>query len=105
MNVTVSYSDGAQSDLQQIHSYYAVRAGAEVAIRFSDRITATFERLVRRHPAAGRRRPDLGQEIRALPVVPYVVFYTADARRIRVVRILHGHRDIRPPLASLLLAC
>ncbi|HYL27650.1 MAG TPA: type II toxin-antitoxin system RelE/ParE family toxin [Candidatus Nitrosotalea sp.] len=100
----IQYSHEARDDLRQIRAYYAERAGPEVAIQLVDGICETFEMLIRRHPTAGRRRPELGLEIRSVPIIPYVVFYGVDAGRVHVIRILHGHRDIRPPLASLLLA-
>jgi plasmid stabilization system protein ParE len=42
--------------------------------------------------------------VRSFPVLPYIVFYGADGSGIHVIRILYGHRDIHPPLVSLLLA-
>jgi toxin ParE1/3/4 len=100
----VIYAPEAANDADQIERYHADRTGADFAIRFIDHITDTFERLVKRHPAAGRARPDLGPERRCLSVIPYVVFYRIEGRTVYVIRILHGRRDIKPPLASLLLA-
>jgi toxin ParE1/3/4 len=98
------YNEQAANDLQQIERHYAERADAVVAENLIDRITSTLERLIARNPGAGRCRPELGPHIRSFPVLPYVVFYRVEGRRIFVLRIIHGHRDIRPPLASLLTA-
>lgn len=100
----VEYSMQAVDDLWHMEQHYAERASSEVAKALVQRITSTLERLIARHPRTGRVRPELGPETRSFPVLPYVVFYRIAPGRIFVERILHGHRDIRSPLASLLLA-
>lgn len=100
----LKYDAQAASDLEQIERHYAERADAQAAEKLLDRITSTLERLMARNPHAGRLRPELGVAIRSFPVLPYVVFYRIEGRRVYVLRIIHGHRDIRPPLASLLAA-
>lgn len=100
----IEYSDPALVDLLHIEEYYAERAGPELALTMRRRIKSTLELLLARNPKVGRRRPDISNDARSLPVLPYIVFYRIAARRIVVLRILHGHRDIRPPLASLLMA-
>lgn len=45
-------------------------------------------------PGMGRRRPELGPDIRSFPHGAYIVFYTPIAGGIRVERVLHGARDI-----------
>lgn len=98
------YDAQAANDLEQIERYYAERADAAVAGEFVDRIATTLEHVIARNPHAGRPRPELGPQVRSFPVLPYVVFYKVEGSRIFVLRIIHGHRDIRPPLASLLTA-
>ena len=100
----VEYTVEAISDLTLIEAYYSARAGFDTAQRLVERIAGTFERLVSRHPRAGRLRDDLEAGVRALPVLPYLVFYIVEAKRVYAIRVLHGSREIKPPLASLLLA-
>jgi toxin ParE1/3/4 len=100
----VAYTAPARNDLDDIWRYYAERVGADAAEQFTLRIMTTLERLLTRNPRIGRRRPEFGFDIRSFPVSPYVVFYRVEGPHVQVVRILHGHRDIRPPLASLLVA-
>lgn len=100
----IEYSTKAESDLQQIGYYYCDKAGLEIAINIVERITGTLERLIGHNPRAGRTRHDLGPDVRTFPVLQYLIFYRVTRRSVYVIRILHGHRDIRPPLASLLLA-
>jgi len=100
----VKYGAQAARDLEQIARYYVERLGPAGADRLVRRIVDTLERVIALNPNAGRSRPDLGSGTRSFPVLPYVVFYRIQGRRVYVQRILHGHRDIRPPLASLLAA-
>jgi plasmid stabilization system protein ParE len=100
--LSLEYSAAALGDLEQIERYYAERTTAEFARQSVERITATFERLVMRNPRAGRLRKDLDPDARLLPVLAYLVFYRVEERRVQVRRILHGHRNLKPPLASLL---
>ncbi|MBV8963091.1 MAG: type II toxin-antitoxin system RelE/ParE family toxin [Hyphomicrobiales bacterium] len=47
-------------------------------------------------PGIGSSRPRLGQDIRILPLLPYVVIYRHAERDdiVSIVRILHGRRNI-----------
>ncbi|HWU50149.1 MAG TPA: type II toxin-antitoxin system RelE/ParE family toxin [Asticcacaulis sp.] len=45
-------------------------------------------------PAMGRARPELGTEIRSLPVHAYMLFYRPLNDGIELVRVLHSSRDI-----------
>jgi toxin ParE1/3/4 len=98
------YSPAALDDLQNIQRYHLEQAGVTLAASLMARIHSTVERLIARNPHVGRLRPELGSGIRSFPVLPYVVFYRVAGRSVLVQRILHGHRDIRRPLASLLAA-
>jgi len=102
--VKIQYTLQALADLEDIERYYGERAGAATAHNMVLRIMDTLERLIALHPGAGRSRPDLDRNTRSIPVLPYVVFYEITRQRVSILRILHGHRDIRPPLASLLVA-
>lgn len=100
----IGYVSSALDDLEEIRHYLAENAGTELSNRIVDRIVDALERVLVRNPRAGRQRLEFGTEYRSFPIVPYVVFYGIEGRNVYVVRILHGHRDIRPPLASLLIA-
>jgi len=100
---SIYYRDEAVRDLQQIWAYNAERAGEQIANNLLRRIHSTIELLIADHPRAGRERPELGENLRSFPIVPHIVFYSVEPRRILIVRIMHGHRDLRPPLISLLI--
>lgn len=65
---------------------------------FVDRVEAALD-LLSRHPLAGSGLAGVRLGIpglRSFPVVgtPWVLFYLADHRRVDLVRVLHGRRDI-----------
>jgi toxin ParE1/3/4 len=100
----IAYARDSLDDLERIERYCSERASSEVAEEFIRRIKTTLERVIARNPRAGRRRPELDPETRSFPVLPYVVFYRIERRRVYVQRILHGRRNIQPPIVSLLVA-
>jgi toxin ParE1/3/4 len=63
------------------------------ADRFLDRL---YERLtlLAGHPLMGRARPELGINLRSLPVSNYVIFYRPIDDGVEVARVLHGARDL-----------
>ena len=100
----IEYSRQAIDDLSRIEDYYAERTIHELAQSLIEQIKKTLERLIARHSRIGRLRSEFGPQVRSFPVVPHVVFYKLARQDVYVLRILHGHRDIKPPLMSLLLA-
>lgn len=65
------------------------------ANRMLDRLQELY-RLLIDHPEVGRPRPDLNGAVRSIPADPYVIYYSADLNGIRIHRVLHGARDVRP---------
>lgn len=92
MASSFSKSSQAEADLDEIWLFIASdNLGA--ADRLLDRINSAFVMLAD-NPLAGRKRPELGRGIRSFPVGTYIVFYEAMACGARIVRVLHGARDI-----------
>jgi toxin ParE1/3/4 len=102
--MTISYTAEAQWDRSHIWLESAQRFGPAHADAHIARIEATLLKTIATFPSGGRLRPELGAGIRSFPVVPYVAFYRANARRVEILRILHGRRDVKEPLLSLLVA-
>jgi toxin ParE1/3/4 len=84
----------AKADVDSISAYVAADNG-KAAEELLDRFGKVFEMLVQ-NPQAGRRRPDLGQNVRSFAVDTYVIFYIPQSAGIDIVRVVHGRQDIGP---------
>lgn len=100
----IDYTEPADDDIRHIWQHHAESVSAELADEIVDRIKTAVERVIAAHPSSGRKRPEFGEDVRSFPILPHIVFYRITGRRVEVMRVLHGHRDIRKPLMSLLLA-
>lgn len=91
-------------DLDNIWDYTLFEFGVRRADDLLARILKTLNVTVATFPESGRLRAEFGEGVRTFPILPYVAFYRVEARRIVILRVLHGHRDLQPPLISLLIA-
>ena len=85
----------AESDLEDIWYYVAVRSGsAEIADRLVDSFTERFL-LIARYPEIGRTRDhDLRPGLRSFSVGEYVILYRIVKSEVWIVHVMRGSRDI-----------
>ncbi|MGB9234205.1 MAG: type II toxin-antitoxin system RelE/ParE family toxin [Terriglobales bacterium] len=83
-------------DLADIWAYIAEDSVLQ-ADKFAGLIDSQFRALARQ-PHLGRSRPELAVDLRSFPVGRYVLFYVALPKRVEIVRVLHGARDIESVL-------
>jgi toxin ParE1/3/4 len=90
----------ASRDLRGIRDYIA-RDNPEAARRVVMRLR-DMARLLAGAPALGRRRPELGRDLRSFVADPYVLFYRplGGATGIELARVLHGARDVDALLSA-----
>lgn len=100
MNLRVEESEFVPCDVLEIVRYLQQRNPAAAA-----RFIAAFKRTVSflaGAPLSGRRRPDLGgEQIRSWRIHGfrnYLVIYQTATDRIRLLRVLHGYRDLQAEL-------
>jgi len=87
------FSRAAEQDLLDLWEYIAQDnpVAADVVVA---EVEAVLQRL-REQPSAGHRRPDLtAADVRFWTVRRYLLVYPFDERKLQVVRILSGYRDI-----------
>jgi toxin ParE1/3/4 len=89
---SIRFSTEANLDIEEIASYI-FDLNPVAAYRFLDALEETCE-LLAQHPLLGRSRPELGKDLRSLPVGNYLVFYTAASKGICVIRVIYGGRDL-----------
>ena len=82
----------AQSDLDGIWDHVAADSPT-AADRLLERFRETFA-ILARHPAMGQTRDELRPGLRSFSVRKYVVFFQFIEERLRVVRVIHGARDV-----------
>ena len=82
----------AQSDLIKIWSYIA-QYNQEAANNIIDKIYQKSQTLAE-SPYIGTARPELAPDLRSFVVEKYVLFYQPISDGVRIVRVLHGARDI-----------
>ncbi len=97
----VAYREAARDDVVRQFRYYLVAAGVpEIAIRFRNAVRDTVQSL-RQHPLLGSRYQLRNTRLRGLrswPVAGFEairVYYLTDDDTVRVVRVLHGKRDVK----------
>ncbi len=93
--MTYLLSSQAKADLDDISDYIANRSGSDdIADRFLDLLRDRFE-LISNSPYIGRRRDDdLRPGGRSFPLSEYIIFYRVEDDFVRILRIVHGNRDI-----------
>lgn len=92
----VLFSPRSEEDLEEIADFIA-RDSPRRAIRFIAEIRATCEKLADA-PFGYELQPQLDPDIRRTVHGRYLIFYSVDAERVRVERILHGARDLTEDL-------
>jgi toxin ParE1/3/4 len=83
----------AVADLDEIWLYIARHASVEAAERVMNLLTSKFS-LLAGSPGIGRRRPELGLEIRSFPVQNYRIYYRPEKRGVvRILYVRHAKRE------------
>ena len=97
----VFYREAASEDVVRQFRYYLVTLNLpEVALRFRDAVRLTVQSL-RQNPLVGphyRSSETQLQDLRTWPVTGFEairIYYLLDDDTIRVIRILHGKRDVK----------
>jgi toxin ParE1/3/4 len=87
------FAPQARIDLNQIADYLIAEAGVPTALKMIDKIETRIKRL-RQWPLGGAMRDDYGDGLRGAFVRPYVIIHKVTAEELRILRIVHGARDL-----------
>ncbi len=88
----LEYLPEARADLEDIWRYIAAD-NPRAATRMTDRIQDRCDGLIE-VPFAGRARPELRDDLRALVIGNYLAFYRVRGELVEIVRVLHGAQDL-----------
>jgi toxin ParE1/3/4 len=89
----LSVSPDAKQDLVEVFLFIA-QDNLGAARRMHSQFQETFLTIAGQ-PSIGRSRDDLAAGIRSLAVGEYVIYYRMVGRAVRILRLLHGARDIQ----------
>ncbi len=83
----------ADKDLEDVFDYTLEEFGLDQAISYLQSIEKVLQQLIV-NPDLGRERPDIRTGLRSFPKGSHVIFYRIQTDVLKVVRVLHGSRDV-----------
>ncbi len=86
-------SSEADQDISDIFDYTEVEFGLDQAVSYVSAFDACFAQLIE-NPELGRERGEIREALRSIASGSHTVFYRIFKDHIRIVRILHGSRDL-----------
>ena len=86
-------SSEADQDISDIFDYTEAEFGLYQAVSYITALDECFTQLVE-NPEFGRERDEIREELRSITSSSHIVFYCILEDRIRIVRVLHGSRDL-----------
>jgi toxin ParE1/3/4 len=95
----IAFTDAALADILEQSDWYETQGDRSLAQRWEEAVTATLLRIAQR-PRIGSRCSFTADELRGtrrLPVADFakhLAFYQSRERKILVLRVVHGARDL-----------
>lgn len=86
-------SKKAEEDIESIYHYGNYRFGKNLAVQYLIGLESSFEKLYE-NPAIGKLRNEIKVGLYSFPFISHVIFYRILQNHIRIVRVLHGSRDV-----------
>ncbi|CAM5787706.1 type II toxin-antitoxin system RelE/ParE family toxin [Castellaniella caeni] len=87
----LEFSPRAILDLETIGDYIAQDSPPQ-SVRFIAQLRGQCQKIVA-SPKGYRLRPECGPQVRSCAHGHYVIYFTIEAKTVRIVRILHGAMD------------
>jgi plasmid stabilization system protein ParE len=97
--VQLRLTEVAVNDIQEQADWYEQRSGHALARRWESEVTAALIRI-EKHPRSGAKcgfSADELQGIRRMSIAGFprhLIFYRAQEEEIRILRVVHGTRDL-----------
>ena len=93
MSQTYEITETAEKDLNEIFDYTEKEFGFDQAVKYLLDIDDKFD-LLSEQPELGKKRDEIRLELRSLVHESHVIFYRVLNNRVRIIRVLHGSRDL-----------
>lgn len=86
-------SKAADADLEDIFDYTLEEFGLDQAVSYVSSFDDTFN-MIAENLEIGRERKEIQEDLRSFVKDKHVIFYRILSDHVRIVRILHGSRDL-----------
>ena len=86
-------SEAADFDLDAIFDYTEIEHGFNQAVKYLLALETVFNSLVV-NPEIGRKRQEIKEALYSIVEQEHIIFYRILKNHIRIVRVLHGSRDL-----------
>lgn len=86
-------SERADVDLEEIFDYTCKEFGFNQAEKYLLEIESVFYFLFK-NPFSGKKRTEIKEGLYSFPKDNHVIFYRIFSNHIRIIRVLHGTRDL-----------
>ncbi|SKB55425.1 toxin ParE1/3/4 [Salegentibacter holothuriorum] len=87
-------SKKTQEDIEAIYDFGFQKSGKDQAIKYLIELSSYFDLLLE-NPEIGKKRNEIRQGLYSFPYASHIIFYRIFKNHIRIVRLLHGSRDLR----------
>ena len=82
-----------QEDIESIYEFGVQKFGQDQALNYLIGLRTYFQ-LLSENPNIGRKRNGIKSGLFSFPYASHVIFYRIYRTHIRIVRVLHGSRDL-----------
>ena len=86
-------SEEADIDIDEIFDYTERQHGFNLAVKYLSDLDTLFKNLII-NPEIGRKRNEIRTELYSISGQEHVIFYRILNDHIRIVRVLHGSKDM-----------
>ena len=87
-------SQKAQEDIEATYDFGFRRFGKEQALYYLTGMQSHFELLLK-NSGIGKQRDEIKKGLYSIPYASHVIFFRILKNHIRIVRVLHGSRDLK----------
>ncbi len=86
-------SEAADKDLEDIFDYTVEEFGFDQAEKYLLEMEEIFQKLIL-NPQLGKKRDEIKKDLYSLPKDNHIIFYRILDSHIRIVKLLHGSREL-----------
>ena len=87
-------SEKTQEDIEAIYEFGVQQFGKAQALNYLIELRTHFE-LPLRNPEIAKQRDEIKDGLYSLPYASHIIFYRILKDHLRIIRVLHGSRDLR----------